>query len=163
MKYLGYICLSIGLMLSSQAVAQQLHMTSEDWKVFTIKKGNETMCYIASVPVKKTGNYTRRGEPFVLVTHRKASVDEVSVSSGYPYKDNQETVLSVDGKRYNLFVKGERGWAYDEKQDNAIVGSMIKGSEMVVKGVSQKGTTSTDTYSLKGFTKAHQKMKALCR
>ena len=39
---------------------------------------------------------------------------------------------------------------------------MKKGRTMIVRGISRRGTTSTDTYSLKGVTAALQKIDALC-
>lgn len=159
------ILLGLCLMLvgGAQAQAQQLHQSSGDWRVFTAGEGAQKQCYIASVPIKKTGNYAARGEPFVMVTHRGAVTDEVSVSSGYPYKEKSQVSLTIDSRRYDLFTQGDRGWAYDEAQDKNIAGAMMKGSQMVVKGTSQKGTFSSDTYSLSGFTAALNKMKTLCR
>jgi invasion protein IalB len=145
------------------AAAQQLQQTSGDWRVFTAGEGTARQCYIASVPVKKTGNYSARSEPFVMVTARALAGDEVSVSSGYPYKDGGQVSLTIDARRYDLFTQGDRGWAYDAEQDKNLVAAMMKGSQMEVKGTSQKGTFSADSYSLSGFTSAMQKMKALCR
>lgn len=146
----------------SAAQAQQLHETSGDWRVFTYGNGKERTCYVASVPVKKTGNYSSRGEPFVMVTHRGEKGDEVSVSSGYPYKPGSQLSLTIDSRRYDLFVEGERAWAYDAAQDKNLTDAMMKGSQMIAKGSSQKGTYSSDTYSLTGFTGAMRKMKTLC-
>lgn len=154
---------AVGSMLAASAHAQQLHQTSGDWRVFTAGEGAQRQCYIASVPIKKTGNYAARGEPFVMITHRGAVADEVSVSSGYPYKEQSQVSLTIDSRRYDLFTQGDRGWAYDEQQDKNIAGAMMKGSQMEVKGTSQKGTFSSDTYSLSGFTAALNKMKTLCR
>ncbi len=145
------------------AVAQQLQMTSGDWRVFTYRQDGKNVCYIASVPVKKTGNYSKRDEPFALVTYRNATTDEVSVSSGYPYKGGSEATVMIDGKKFGLFTKGERGWAKDESADRSLIAAMTKGNSMKVKGTSPKGTFSEDGYSLKGFTAAHGKMKALCK
>ncbi len=40
---------------------------------------------------------------------------------------------------------------------------MKRGSRMMVKGTSQLGTYSIDTYSLSGSTAAYNKMKGLCQ
>lgn len=153
-------CLALG---AGAAEAQQLRQTSGDWRVFTSGEGAARQCYVASVPVKKTGNYSTRGEPFVMVTYRGAAGDEVSVSSGYPYKTGSQVSLTIDARRYDLFTQGDRGWAYDAEQDRNLVAAMMKGSQMELKGISQKGTFSADSYTLSGFTGAVQKMKAVCR
>ena len=45
----------------------------------------------------------------------------------------------------------------------ALVQSMIRGAKMVVRGTSWRGTKTTDTYSLKGFTAAYNKITETCR
>jgi len=156
------IMVAMATLLAGTSQAQQLYQTSGDWRVFTYGDGSARQCYVASVPVKKTGNYSARGEPFVMVTHRDEKGDEVSVSSGYPYKAGSQTSLTIDSRRYDLFVQNDRAWAYDAAQDKNLVEAMMKGSQMIVKGASQKGTYSSDTYSLAGFTAAVRKMKTLC-
>jgi hypothetical protein len=117
---------------------------------------------MASAPVKNTGNFSKRGDPYALVTSRDASTDEFSTSSGYPYKDGTKVRLEIDGSRYELFTKDELAWAYDSDQDNRIVTELKKGNRMTVRGTSPKDTYSLDTYSLRGATAAYNKMKSLC-
>lgn len=145
------------------AAAQQLMGTSGDWKIFTLKQSGKKTCYIASTPKKKTGTYSKRDEPYMLVTHRGKG-DEVSVSPGYTLKKGSEVSVSIDKKKaQKLFIDGELAWAYDSKQDAALVKAMKAGSSMEVKATSWKDTNSTDTYSLKGITRAHKEMKQLCK
>lgn len=158
------LALLLPLVLAPQlAAAQQLMGTSGDWKIFTLKQGGKKTCYIASTPKKKTGTYSKRDEPYILVTHR-GKVDEVSIAPGYTLKKGSEVSVSVDKKKASkLFVDGGLAWAYDSKQDMALIKAMQAGSSMVVKATSWKNTTSTDTYSLKGITRAHKEMKQLCK
>lgn len=159
-----------GLLLalaSPFASAQQLIESHDNWRVFTVQKGSQTVCYMASLPIKKEGNYSKRGDAYVIVTDRGGNRDEVSVSSGYPYLKNREVTLQFGQTKYPMFVDGERAWAYENQKntpgDREIVKAMMRGSEMVVRGISWKKTTSKDTYSLNGFTAAHQAMKKACR
>ena len=145
------------------ASAQSLDSVHRDWSVFTIQQNGKKVCYMASTPKNKTGNYSRRDEPYLLVTHISNSVDEVSTSSGYPYGRGTEAKAEIDGKEYNMFTKGELAWAYDSKQDTEMVSAMKRGSEIKIRGTSSKGTYSLDTYSLMGFTKAYGRVKALCK
>jgi invasion protein IalB len=147
---------------ANNASAQQFDKTYNDWSVYTITQSGKQVCYIASSPRKKTGTYKKRGEPYLLVTHISKTVDEVSASSGYPYKQGMDVVANVDEKKYNLFTKGELAWAYDSEQDGKMVTSMKAGKEMVIDGSSRLNTASTDTYSLKGFSAAYKRMKELC-
>lgn len=161
---LRYFSLFFLLAISAQQVdAQTLQYTSRDWRVFTHKVNGDTICYMASTPVKKTGNYNNRSDPFLLVTHRSAKLDEVSVSSGYPYKSNKDVTLTIGKHNHQLFVQDERAWAKDSKTDMLIVDRMKAGSKLSVKGNSKLNTYSIDTYSLNGFTAAYAQMKKICR
>lgn len=153
----------ITLALSSTAHAQQLDKTFSDWNVYTVTQDGSKICYMASAPTKKKGTYNKRGEPYLLVTHRSADSDEVSTSSGYPYKKDSEVSASLDGVLYKMFTKDELAWAYDEHQDQSMVSAMKRGMKLNIKGESQVGTTSEDLYSLKGFTSAYKRMKELCQ
>lgn len=151
------------LFMPALASAQQLMGTSGDWRIFTVSESGKKTCYIASMPKKKTGTYSKRDEPYILVTSR-GKVDEVSISPGYTLKKGSEVSLSVDGKEpFKLFTDDLLAWAFDSKQDMEIVKAMKAGGNMVVKATSWKNTTSTDTYSLKGISRAHKEMKQLCK
>lgn len=153
----------LGVFSVQGAVAQQLDNTYTDWSVFTLNQSGKKVCYIASAPKQKAGNYNKRGEPYVLVTHIGPAVDEASASSGYPYKEGSEVQFAVGSQQFKMFTKGELAWAYDSSQDTNIVQNMKKGMDLTVKGTSARGTYSTDTYSLRGFSKAYDRMKALCK
>ena len=158
----GFITAILVFGATSFAHAQEFVSTHGDWSVFTIDKAGRTVCYMASAPVKSTGNFTKRGDPYALVTSRGPTTDEISVSSGYPYKNDTKVRLEVDGTKFELFTKGELAWAYDTEQDARIVAAMKKGSRMTVRGTSPKNTYSLDTFSLRGATAAYNKMKSLC-
>jgi hypothetical protein len=146
--------------------AQQLDNIYKDWSVFTLKQHGEKICYIASAPVRKSGNYKKRGEPYFIVTYRSKNVDEVSTSSGYPYKTDSKVVLNLDNKEsFDMFTSTEVSdvaWARDTTQDAKIVAALIDGNNVTIRGNSQVGSYSEDRYSLAGFTQAYQRMKALC-
>lgn len=164
MRHFSLLVLFMSILaISTQAQAQRLHATYKDWRVYSINQDGKKVCYIATSAVKEEGNYKRRSEPYLLVTSINNKVDEVSTSSGYPYKKGSEVKLKIDNKNaYDFFTRGEIAWAQDTEQDTEIVKKMIKGLKLSAKGTSQKGTYSIDTYSLRGFSSAHKKMKSLC-
>ena len=43
-----------------------------------------------------------------------------------------------------------------------IIKAMRAGNTLVVKGTSSRGTLTTDTYSLKGFTAVHNALNKAC-
>lgn len=156
------IAAGIFLLSASAAQAQEFVATFGEWSVFTLNRGGNTICYIASAPVKHSGNFSKRSDPYLLVTHRSAAVDEVSTSAGYPFKPNSTVTVNVDGKKWQFFTEDELAWAKNTDTDRAAVAAMKKGNRMTVKGTSTRGTYSLDTYSLKGITAAYNKMKSLC-
>jgi hypothetical protein len=136
-----------------------------DWNVYEFDENNQKICYMASVPKKQTGTYTRRGNPAVLVTRRPGPqpVNEVSVQPGYTYLVDSKVEVSVDtGGGFELFTRGEHAWTINDEQDAQLITAMRRGSTMTITGTSSKQTTSEDTYSLLGFTKAFNAMETAC-
>lgn len=158
-----FILICAVLFFALPAAAQQLVETSGSWRVLKVSASGNLTCYIASLPIDSAGSFKKRGEPYLLVTSKSPTVDEVSTSAGYPFDEKKDVMLSFGQKNYKLFARGEVAWAYDADSDKAIVKDMMRGSKVVVQGKSWKGTDSKDTYSLSGFTAAHRKMKQLCK
>lgn len=144
---------------AASASAQTLDSKHGDWEVYS----DSGVCYMASTPIKEDGNWSKRGQPYVLVNFKKGKPDEINVTSGYPYKPNNDLDVRVDSKKFSLFVDGEHGWAKNSATDKKIVDAIRSGSKLTVKGVSKKGTYSVDTYSLKGTGAAYKRMTDLCK
>lgn len=135
-----------------------------DWAAFVDGSDKRKVCYIFSAPKKAEGKYKSRDPIFLLVSHRPADrvTNEISVDTGYDYKTNSEATASIAGRSFKMFTKGKNAWNSDAQADRAMVEAMKGGSEMVVKGVSQRGTLTTDTYSLMGFTAALAAISKAC-
>lgn len=134
------------------------------WRAFTFTEDGRTTCYMASDPTKEEGDYTKRGDVYATVTHRpwKGTRNVVSFVIGYPFKKDSTVSIDIDGDSFTLFTHDNMAWAPDEETDQTLVQRMIEGVEMVVKGTSARGTLTTDTYSLIGFTKAHNAIDKAC-
>jgi len=160
------IGLLLAPLLSIAAIAQSPEFLGsfQDWNVYAFQEDGQKICYMASEPKKQEGNYTRRGNPAVLVTRRPGprSVDEVSVQPGYSYLEGSEVESQVGDRKFMLFTRGEHAWTKSEDADKALITSMKRGNDMSVRGTSVKDTFSLDTYSLLGFTKAYEAMVAAC-
>lgn len=157
------ISLFASMFIALSASAQVKDKKIGDWTVYTTDLQGKKTCYIASFPKNKSGNYSKRDEPYLLVTRISNSVNEVSTSSGYKYKANSEVKVDIDGNNYKLFTSGEVAWAYDKAQDDKIISAMRRGNKMKVRGTSLKGTYSIDTYSLSGITAAFKRMHEICK
>lgn len=152
-------------LFAGQVSAQEKIGDFTSWSVYQYadEKGAK-VCFMASQPSKSAGKYTRRDEVFFLITHRPSqnSKDVSSFVAGYQFKDSSKVSLSIDKKRsFSMFTAGDTAWALDE-DDKVLLTSMIRGNSMVVKGTSSRGTLTTDTFSLSGFTKAYRAMSNTC-
>ena len=160
------IALLLSPVLSGAAAAQTPEFlgTHRDWNVYAFTEDSQKICYMASEPKKQDGDYTRRGNPAVLVTRRPGSpaVDEVSVQPGYSYLEGSEVEVEIGGREFMLFTRGEHAWTKSEEADQALINAMKRGSDMTVRGTSVKRTYSLDTYSLLGFTAAYEAMVEAC-
>lgn len=163
MRYAFIPTIIIGVMVFAPAAhAQSLLASFSDWSVMKAQDEDAgTLCYIGTKAASSKGTFTKRSEPFLLVTQRSQYVDEVSVSSGFPYKMDSATV-SIEGRDFSMFTEDETAWAPDAKQDKQMIEAMKKAHTIVLRGTSQKDTTAEDTFSLKGFTAAYNDMKKRC-
>ena len=136
----------------------------QDWTAFAETEGGKKVCYMASAPEKAEGKYKKRDDPYVLVTHRPAekSIGVFSVRAGYTYKKDSEVEVNIDGQRFILFTDAGQAWAYDSKVDRVLVRAMKGGLSMIIAGMSGRGTLTTDTYSLNGFTAAYDAITKAC-
>lgn len=156
-----FVCVGAG-----QAAAQQIARLGEfgQWRAFSYNDDGNKTCYMASQPTEAEGDYDKRGDIYAMVTHRpwKETRDVVSFVIGYPFKQDSTVSVDIDGKKFTLFTHQDTAWAPDKQTDQAMVEAMVEGVNMVVKGTSTRGTLTTDTYSLIGFTKAHEAIDRAC-
>lgn len=156
------------ILMATPSFAQTFKGEFNDWALFTTTEGDTKVCYITSNPTRKTGNYRVRGDVYMLVTYRgPLSKPEVSIDTGFPYRKGSEVDFSIDGrKNFKFFTSAQTpqmAWAKDEQMDRTVIDAMKRGGRVTTKGTSQRGTYAQDTYSLKGFTAAYDKMVATCR
>lgn len=148
------------------AAAQALERIGDfkDWSAFTTGEGGGKVCFISSQPLRDEGNYTNRGSIYAFVTHRpgEGRVGEINIKPGYTYKEQSFVTVSVDGTEFRLATQDGNAWPHDQQTDKDMIKAMIKGSTMIVRGTSSRGTLTTDTYSLLGFTNAYQAISSAC-
>lgn len=138
-----------------------------DWDAFVYGTGSKRTCHMISVPKSSTASRrnARRGDIYIMVSHRPeyGVVGEVNAVMGYPVRQGSTAKLHVDGrKRFEYFTEGSGAWAYDPKDDTETVAAMKRGNSMVVSATSQRGTNTTDRYSLSGFTAAYNAITRAC-
>ncbi len=123
------------------------------WNAYLYKAKLSRVCYLAGGPQKSEPAKFRHKPPSLTVTHRPEEnvFNVVSFDEGYLLKEGSDTTLTVDGTKFDLFTKGDSAWSRTADLDRTIVEAMAKGKQAVVKGIPEKGTPTTQTYSLTGF------------
>ena len=159
--------LLLTMLYSCGAMASDIEVlgTYEDWSAYNFNDGTEHVCYMASSPTKSQGKYSRRDDVFLIVTHRpeSKSFNVVNVVAGYTYKSTSKPQLAIDkNKAIELKRHENTAWAKDGATDEKLVAQMKKGSSAVLIGTSARGTKTTDTFSLKGFSKAYEAINKAC-
>jgi len=133
------------------------------WNAATFTDNSVRTCYAVSTPAESLPKNVRRGKIYVMVSRRSSEqTDELILVSGYPYKDGSPAQVSIDTSKFTLTTGNEFAWVpMGEVQQ--LVNAMIGGQEMTVEGISARGTETTDTYSLRGFTAAYRAMVKACK
>ena len=151
----------------SMAAEPQRMLTEKDWQAFRVDEDKGRTCFISSVPTKSTGKYDpdNRGEVRVFVSHgpNKAERNVVQFVAGYKHKKHSDVTVNIDGKKFTLFTIEGRAYAESEEDDIAMIRAMKRGKKMSVVGTSSRGTKTTDTYSLSGFTKTKNLIDKTCK
>ena len=136
-----------------------------DWTAYKMTENGSPVCYMVSMPTKSTGKYKRRGDIFLIVSHRpkNKSFNVVNMTAGYNYKKDSVATIQIDKKApVELFTQEDSAWAKTSKEDNQLYKMMKAGKKAVIIGKSSLGNTTTDTFSLKGFTKAANAIDKAC-
>ena len=144
--------------------------TFNDWSAFVLGEGKAKTCYIVGRPKASLPKGTKRGDVYLLVSHRPAEKvhNEVSVNPGYAYKKDAKVDLAVGDTKFEFVVFDKPGyldsaWAPSPAIDTAVTEAMAKGSQLVIKGTSAHGTQTIDTYSLSGVTAALKAISDACK
>lgn len=134
------------------------------WSAYVFEENGSNVCYMAAKPTKAEGKYSKRGDIVAMITHRPAegTKNVFSYMAGYGYKKGSDVEVMIDGKKFTLFTQNDMAWAADAGADASIASAVQKGSKLIVKGVSSRGTQTKDTFSLKGSTKAYEAISKAC-
>jgi hypothetical protein len=163
------IAFSASLALIGAATAKpELLAESGDWKAFKSADGGTTVCYALSSPKEQAPKNVKRDPAFVIISNFPARQvkGEPSIVAGYPYKEGSKATIEVGGASFSFTTvnQGTEGgaWIPDGATEQKLIAAMRGGSKMVVKGTSRRGTNTTDSYSLSGFSGAIDRINQEC-
>tara|TARA_B100001059_G_scaffold209802_1_gene223024 strand:- start:547 stop:1020 length:474 start_codon:yes stop_codon:yes gene_type:complete len=154
------ILLTFVIIFSVCASANTYALEKGSW---TLTKDND-WCYIGSLPIKSDLPETKkRGENYILVYKIIGSEENIiQVEAGYQYNLDADIIAKIDNASFNFYStedSTETAWTND---DSKVIYAMKKGLELILTGKSILGTITNDTYTLKGFTAAINKLNSDC-
>ncbi|MGY9005903.1 MAG: invasion associated locus B family protein [Alphaproteobacteria bacterium] len=134
------------------------------WYAYKLIEDGQRSCYIVSKPRRSRGKFRKRGDVVVFVTHRpkEKERDVINFQAGYTFKLKSTVTVSIKDKKFSLITDKDAAWSKSVAADKVLIAAMKKGNAMKVVGKSKSGVTTTDTYSLKGFTRAIKKINRAC-
>ena len=137
------------------------------WGAYSATPNGKKVCFALAKPSSsKTNPPNRPRDPaYAFVSTRPAEKvnNEVSVMIGYALKPGSESSVEVGGAAFARYTQGDGLWIKNAAEEERMVEAMRKSADLVVKGVSAKGTETTDTFSLKGLAQALDRIAQDCR
>jgi hypothetical protein len=137
------------------------------WGAYTATPNGKKVCFALAKPSSsKTNPPNRPRDPaYAFVSTRPAEkvTNEVSIMIGYTLKPGSESTLEVGGGSYAMYAQGDGLWIKNAAEEERMVEAMRKSADVTVKGMSAKGTETTDTFSLKGLSQALDRLAQDCR
>jgi Invasion associated locus B (IalB) protein len=137
------------------------------WGAYTAMPNGKKVCFALAKPSSsKTNPPNRPRDPaYAFVSSRPAEkvTNEVSVMIGYAVKPGSESTLEVGGASYAMYTQGDGLWIKNAAEEERMVEAMRKAGDATIKGVSAKGTETSDTFSLKGLAQALDRLAQDCR
>lgn len=138
--------------------------THGDWTMYAAETRGTRLCFVTTQPTDVKPEGARR-DPihfYVSAWPKDGVMSEISIKLGYPLRKGSEPTVSVGTQSFKLFVKDDKAFVADPTAELKLIEAMKKGSKLMVEAVSERGTTTSDTYSLSGFDKVMQALASKC-
>ncbi len=138
-----------------------------DWGAYTASPGGKKICFAIAKP--QTSETNPPGRPrnpaYMFISTRPAEkvTNEVSIIIGYPFKPASEATAAVGSSTFALYTQQDGAWIKNAAEEANMVNALRSGQTAVVKGVSARGTQSTDTFNLRGLAQALDRTGQECK
>lgn len=135
-----------------------------DWTMYTADAGGSRLCFVTARPSDTKPDGARR-DPihfYVSAWPKDGVKSEVSIKLGYPVKKGSAPTVSIGPQAFKLFIKDDKAFVADPTAELKLIEAMKKGGKVLVEAVSERGTATSDIYSLSGFDKALQALSSKC-
>jgi hypothetical protein len=153
---------------SAQADDPTLLGEFKAWAAYANGTDEGKVCYALSKPTSTLPAKTKRDPVFFLINDwpKRGAKGEPEIVPGYQYKDNSKVTVQVGSDKFSFFTKNEDGaggaWVEQQPDEVRLLDAMQSGQQIIVTGVSKRGTMTHDTYSLAGLSEALEKIHTSC-
>src|ERR1700676_151313 len=138
-----------------------------DWGAYGASPAGKKICFAIAKPTSsETVPPGRPRNPaYMFIATRPADkvTNEVSIIIGYPFKPGTEASAAVGSTNFALYTQQDGAWIKNAAEEAHMIDAMRTGQTAAVKGVSAKGTQSTDTFTLKGLSQALDRTAQECK
>jgi hypothetical protein len=138
-----------------------------DWGAYTASPSGKKVCFaIAKPSASETVPPGRPRNPaYMFISTRPAEkvTNEISIVVGYPFKPSSDATASVGSTAFALYTQQDGAWIKNAADEAHMIDAMRGGQTAAVKGVSMKGTQSSDTFNLKGLSQALDRAAQECK
>ncbi len=138
-----------------------------DWGAYTASPGGKKLCFALAKPASSetTPPNRPRNPSYMFISSRPADKvsNEVSIIIGYPFKPNADATAEVGTTSFALYTQQDGAWIKNAAEESHMIDAMRAGQNAVIKGISAKGTKTTDTFSLRGLAQALDRTGQECK
>ncbi|MCA3262270.1 MAG: hypothetical protein ING44_10035 [Telmatospirillum sp.] len=145
----------------------------DGWLAAEAGTGPTRVCYVIGRPVKVESKPAgaRRADPTLSVAHYPGvnKSNELTWFAGYPLRDGGAMEIEIGRVKVplsNLDQPGsDRAWTREDAANRTAIDAMRAAAPRataLVRGVSARGTETTDTYNLTGFARALADIDRAC-
>jgi invasion protein IalB len=136
----------------------------QNWQVYIHETPTEKVCFAATQPKRTQPKNARRDPIYLYLTTwaRDGVRNEISVKVGYPLEKGSIPLIIIGPETFELYPKNDRAFLHDPDQERKLLKAMKKGSSLIMKGTSARGTDTNDEYSLIGVTAALDELQKAC-
>jgi hypothetical protein len=150
-----------------------------DWGVYQTQAAKGRVCYTLAQPKDRVPADLKRDPAYAFISDRPGEGvrNEISFIMGFdvanavedaadadPKKkpENKQAMATVGDQAFELLAKNANLWVKNAAKENQLVAEMRKAAKLQVKASSKRGHTTTDTYSLAGFSQALDRVQKDC-
>ena len=156
----------ICLLSFEQKIFAQIKLDGQfkNWTAQNTNINGQQVCYAVSSPIASDPKNLNRAESRIFVSFRANDKiqNEISVTSGYNYKASSKVNLAIEKKEFNFETEDNFAWLTKYEEEVSLIELMRKSTQAKVSATSARGTKTTDTFSLNGFSDAYEAAKKKC-